>query len=58
MSVSGLCQICETRSAEERCDNCGALVCQVHYQEGVGLCANCANTVNPNDPDDVDINRL
>ena len=42
MSVSGLCQICETRPARERCENCGTLVCELHYDREMGLCADCA----------------
>jgi len=36
MSVSGLCQICESRPAQERCSNCGTLVCAVHYEDSMG----------------------
>jgi hypothetical protein len=42
MSVSGLCSVCETREARYSCENCGALVCQAHYQESRGVCADCA----------------
>jgi hypothetical protein len=42
MSVEGLCSVCETRKARYSCDNCGALVCQEHYQEARGVCADCA----------------
>ncbi|MFC4249489.1 hypothetical protein ACFOZ7_21580 [Natribaculum luteum] len=47
MSITGLCQICESRSAEHRCDNCGALVCEVHYDADLGLCADCAAQARP-----------
>lgn len=47
MSVSGLCQICESRQAQERCDNCGNLVCAQHYEGGLGLCADCAAQAQP-----------
>jgi hypothetical protein len=43
MSVSGLCSVCETRAARYSCDNCGALVCQAHYQESRGVCTDCAS---------------
>ncbi|MFP9193033.1 hypothetical protein [Natronosalvus vescus] len=58
MSVSGLCQICESRPAQERCDNCGSLVCHTHYDRGSSLCADCATELNPADPEDVDIHRF
>ena len=61
MSVQGLCQICEARPASERCENCGALTCQVHYERGPGLCADCAAQARPGrDPnrDDVDTYRF
>ncbi|ELY95218.1 hypothetical protein C483_01174 [Natrialba hulunbeirensis JCM 10989] len=61
MSVSGLCQICESRPAQERCDNCGTLACGQHYERGKGLCADCAAQAEPGrDPnaDDVDIHRF
>lgn len=58
MSVSGLCQICESRPAEEQCQNCGALVCLVHYNADRGLCADCVAQADPKQSDDVDINRL
>ena len=47
MSVSGLCQICETRRASERCDNCGALACEQHYDRELDLCADCAAQARP-----------
>ncbi|ELY90825.1 MULTISPECIES: hypothetical protein [Natrialba] len=61
MSVSGLCQICESRPAQERCDNCGTLACEQHYDREKGLCADCAAQVEPGrDPnsDDVDVHRF
>lgn len=44
MSVSELCQICEAREARFTCDNCGAVVCEDHYDDDVGFCLNCART--------------
>lgn len=41
MSVSGLCEICETATVEDGCDRCGRLVCAQHYDEGSGLCTKC-----------------
>ncbi|OVE84378.1 hypothetical protein [Natronolimnobius baerhuensis] len=70
MSVSGLCQICESRPAEERCENCGTLACEQHYERAMGLCADCATQAQPgmgdseSEPnvdtshDDVDVNRF
>ena len=58
MSVSGLCQICESRPAQHRCPNCGTLVCEIHYDDKLGLCADCAGQARPGQRDDVDINRF
>lgn len=69
MSVSGLCQICESRPAQERCANCGTLACEQHYEQATDLCADCASQARPGsgekpvtnpdpDHDDVDVNRL
>jgi hypothetical protein len=59
MSVSGLCQICESRQAQHRCDNCGTLACEEHYESGMGLCADCAAQAQPDrNADDVDIHRF
>lgn len=58
MSVSGLCQICQSRTAEERCTNCGTFACRAHYEQGKGLCADCAAQAQPGRRDDVDINRF
>lgn len=49
MSVEGLCQICENRTADHQCNRCGALVCQVHYDAETGLCADCASEAAPGD---------
>lgn len=45
MSVTGLCQICENAQAQFACDRCGRVVCDVHYDSGVGLCTECAQEV-------------
>ncbi len=59
MSVSGLCQICESRPAKERCQTCGTLACTVHYKEAHGLCVDCVAQADPSrQSDDVDIHRL
>ncbi|MFB6299002.1 MAG: hypothetical protein ABEH65_01940 [Halobacteriales archaeon] len=41
MSVSGLCQVCQTAEAIDRCESCGSLVCREHYEPGVGQCVEC-----------------
>jgi hypothetical protein len=41
MSVSGLCQICEEREVVDGCDRCGRLVCERHFEESAGICAEC-----------------
>ena len=60
MSVSGLCQICESRPAQDRCENCGTFACRVHYERTMGLCVDCAARADP-DPgrnEDVDVHRF
>lgn len=47
MSVSGLCEICGQGEAAHGCDRCGALVCEDHYDETLGLCVECAAEVSP-----------
>jgi hypothetical protein len=42
MSVSGLCQICETAEATHDCDRCGALVCDDDWDRQSGFCVECA----------------
>ncbi|WP_199243646.1 MULTISPECIES: hypothetical protein [Haloplanus] len=42
MSVTNLCQICESAAAVDTCDGCGAAVCGTHYDRATGLCADCA----------------
>jgi hypothetical protein len=42
MSVEGLCQICESNEAVDRCERCSALVCDRHFDTTTGFCANCA----------------
>ncbi|ARS88490.1 zinc finger HIT domain-containing protein [Natrarchaeobaculum aegyptiacum] len=61
MSVSGLCQICEARPAEYRCDACGTLACEMHFERERGLCADCvarADPTRPADDEDVDVHRF
>lgn len=41
MSVSGLCEICESKPVEDGCDHCGRLVCDDHYDHASGMCTAC-----------------
>ncbi|WP_435070179.1 hypothetical protein [Haloplanus sp. C73] len=43
MSVTSLCQICESATATQTCDTCGAAVCSAHYDRQSGLCVDCAS---------------
>lgn len=47
MSVSGLCQVCESAEADHTCGRCGRLVCENHYEDGAGLCVECASSADP-----------
>ncbi|ELY54376.1 hypothetical protein C491_19464 [Natronococcus amylolyticus DSM 10524] len=59
MSISGLCQICESEPAQERCANCGTLTCKKHYEPGPGLCTDCVAQGQPDrQSDDVDVHRF
>jgi len=58
MSVSGLCQICQSRPATDRCENCGTFACRAHYERGPGLCADCLTQVDPSRETDVDVHRF
>ncbi len=60
MSVSGLCQICQSRPAAARCDNCGTIACADHYEEGLGICLDCKSGRRLSDPqpDVTDVNQL
>lgn len=51
MSVSGLCQICENRTAQHDCTRCGKLVCEVHFDTETRLCAQCASETDPQQTD-------
>lgn len=44
MSVQGLCQVCESATADRACDNCGRQVCADHYETSAGLCTVCASS--------------
>lgn len=51
MSVTGLCQICESSEAEYTCGQCGRAVCSRHYDEAFGLCMDCSEEAGPGQPD-------
>lgn len=57
MSVSGLCQICESNAAEESCERCGALVCERHYDGEHAMCVSCVAETTRGDRADRDRNR-
>jgi hypothetical protein len=44
MSVTGLCQICESAQANHSCPRCGRVVCETHYDPESGLCTEDAAT--------------
>jgi hypothetical protein len=44
MSVSGVCQVCESAEAQAQCRSCGALVCANHYDRDTGVCTECARS--------------
>lgn len=44
MSVTGLCEICERRTAEHSCRQCGSVVCAKHFDSGFESCLECAPT--------------
>jgi len=50
MSTADLCQVCESEMARHTCDQCGAAVCDDHYDRSTALCASCASRVG-DDPD-------
>jgi len=41
MSVTSLCQVCESSTANNTCGGCGAAVCIDHYDRETGLCSLC-----------------
>lgn len=45
MSLAELCDICESRQATRTCTRCGASVCDRHYDEKAGLCADCEGSL-------------
>ncbi|MFB6189714.1 MAG: hypothetical protein ABEI57_07495 [Halapricum sp.] len=51
MSVTGVCDICERRTAEHSCPQCGAVVCDEHFDDEFGVCMRCAPTGRRSDDD-------
>lgn len=49
MSLSGLCQVCESREAKHTCTQCGTAVCDEHFDRTSGLCVRCADTSGKRD---------
>lgn len=64
MSVTGLCEICENRTAEHSCLQCGAVVCEKHFDQEFDVCLQCAPAGGdqpgrgPSDDSDVDTFRI
>jgi hypothetical protein len=50
MSVSGICEVCETPDVDHSCTRCAQLVCSEHYDEELGLCVECVAEVGGGDP--------
>lgn len=46
MSVTGICQLCESAEARHACDRCGRVVCDEHFDRESGLCIDCARDVS------------
>lgn len=45
MSATGLCAICQSAEAVDRCERCGTLVCRDHLEAEVGFCVDCARSL-------------
>lgn len=50
MSVTGMCDVCEARTAEHSCPQCGANVCEKHFDREFELCMTCAPTGGASPP--------
>jgi hypothetical protein len=55
VSVTTICQVCESEVARHTCDGCGASVCPDHYESGSGLCAPCAGRAGRDGGGDDDV---
>lgn len=58
MSVTGLCEICEQPGVDHDCDRCGTLVCDRHFDDQLGVCAECAIQLGERKPGSVDTDHL
>jgi hypothetical protein len=47
MGVEGDCAICEVHLADEQCRRCGTMVCHLHYDAEMDLCADCTAKAKP-----------
>ena len=61
MSFQGVCQVCESALADRTCDQCGAFVCDRHFDADTGVCVSCASRIRGGDDvggdDDFDVLR-
>jgi hypothetical protein len=62
MSVASTCDICRAGAVEHTCDRCGNLVCERHFDETTGFCAECVTGVDggsdTSQPDYTDTYRM
>jgi hypothetical protein len=42
MSITGVCQVCESAEASHACQQCGRAVCDEHYDRELSVCEVCA----------------
>jgi hypothetical protein len=42
MSLTGVCQVCESAEARHSCPQCGRAVCDDHYDRELAVCEVCA----------------
>ncbi|SDM58567.1 hypothetical protein SAMN04487949_2166 [Halogranum gelatinilyticum] len=52
MSVTGLCQVCESATATRGCRQCGTNVCEKHFDRTHGVCSRCASVFGDGDDGD------
>jgi hypothetical protein len=45
MDTRSFCTVCEHRSAGAECGHCGAAVCRLCFDAGLGFCRDCAERV-------------
>ncbi|QCJ46138.1 hypothetical protein [Haloprofundus sp. MHR1] len=57
MSVSGVCQVCESAEATHTCPNCGAMVCDEHYDRELSICVQCAAAARQTDGETSEIDQ-